>query len=225
MIIIQHKNYKNATKWHHLPTHDNKFGNYAKIIWHKNYTNATKLHHLPTHDKKFWNYAKIIRHKNHKKATKLHHLHDHPALSITNSHKITIQSQNFIISKSNYAINQIHLRNHLNSNYTHLTHKSWNSLFIPALHEVGGSFCRSLSSFRILLDAIPLTNLKTSKLHQIRSDLQDPTKNNQKNRKWKVQIPRTTQKHHNSKLKQDWENMEWRRSYLREEEKKFSFSL
>ena len=26
---------------------------------------------------------------------------------------------------------------------------------IPALQEVGGSFCRSLSSFKILLDAIP----------------------------------------------------------------------
>ena len=37
---------------------------------------------------------------------------------------------------------------------------------VPALQDVGGSFCRSLSSFKIRFDAITYNNNKKLKIHQ-----------------------------------------------------------
>ena len=42
------------------------------------------------------------------------------------------------------------------------------NIIIPALHDVGGSFCRSLSSFKIRFDAISLNlRFNSPDLHQI----------------------------------------------------------
>jgi len=89
--------------------------------------------------------------------------------------------------------------------------------FIPALHEVGGSFCRSLSSFKILFEAIPLTYQNASdRIRSSRSERQNHKKRqeSQKARKNWNRIRIREEKAKSKAIFRDRMNTwDWRREY------------